>query len=67
MIDLYYWPTPNGLKITILLQEIGLEYQLNPINIGKGDQFDPNLYLIHQTIVYLQLSTMGPNVAVNPS
>ena len=41
MIDLYYWPTPNGLKITILLREIGLEYRLNPINIGKGDQFDP--------------------------
>ncbi len=41
MIDLYYWPTPNGLKITILLREIGLEYRLYPINIGKGDQFDP--------------------------
>ena len=41
MIDLYYWPTPNGLKITVLLQEIGLEYRLFPINIGKGDQFDP--------------------------
>ena len=41
MIDLYYWPTPNGLKITVLLREIGLEYRLYPINIGKGDQFDP--------------------------
>ena len=40
MIDLYYWPTPNGLKITVLLREIGLEYRLYPINIGKGDQFD---------------------------
>ena len=41
MIDLYYWPTPNGLKITVLLREIGLVYRLYPINIGKGDQFDP--------------------------
>tara|TARA_Y100000588_G_scaffold66911_1_gene67627 strand:+ start:196 stop:921 length:726 start_codon:yes stop_codon:yes gene_type:complete len=41
MIDLYYWPTPNGLKIAVLLREIGLEYRLYPINIGKGDQFDP--------------------------
>ena len=41
MIDCYYWPTPNGLKITILLQEISLNYRLHPINIGKGDQFDP--------------------------
>ena len=41
MIDLYYWPTPNGLKITVLLREIGLEYRLFPINIGQGDQFDP--------------------------
>ncbi len=41
MIDLYYWPTPNGHKITLFLEETGLEYQIKPINIGKGDQFDP--------------------------
>ena len=46
MIDLYYWPTPNGLKITILLREIGLEYRLHPINLGKGDQFDPKFLSI---------------------
>ena len=46
MIDLYYWPTPNGLKIAILLREIGLEYRLYPINIGKGDQFDPRFLSI---------------------
>ena len=46
MIDLYYWPTPNGLKITILLQEIGLDYRLHPINIGKGGQFDPKFLSI---------------------
>jgi GST-like protein len=39
MIDLYYWTTPNGHKITMFLEESGLEYQIKPINIGKGDQF----------------------------
>ncbi len=41
MIDLYYWPTPNGHKITIFLEEMNLDYKIHPINIGKGDQFDP--------------------------
>ncbi len=41
MIDLYYWTTPNGHKITLFLEEAGLEYRIKPINIGKGDQFDP--------------------------
>lgn len=41
MIDLYYWPTPNGHKVTLFLEETGLDYQIHPINIGKGDQFDP--------------------------
>ena len=41
MIDLYYWTTPNGHKITLFLEETGLEYKLIPINIGKGDQFKP--------------------------
>ncbi len=40
-IDLYYWPTPNGHKITIMLEECGLPYVIKPVNIGKGDQFDP--------------------------
>jgi len=39
MIDLYYWPTPNGKKVTILFEEIGLEYRVVPVNIGRGDQF----------------------------
>ena len=42
MIDLYYWPTPNGHKITIALEEMGLEYSIKPVNIGKGEQFDPD-------------------------
>ena len=41
MIDLYYWPTPNGHKITIALEELGLEYRAIPINIGRGEQFEP--------------------------
>lgn len=41
MIDLYYWTTPNGHKITIFLEEAGLEYRIKPVNIGKGEQFDP--------------------------
>lgn len=38
MIDLYYWPTPNGWKVTIFLEESGLPYQVIPVNIGRGDQ-----------------------------
>ena len=41
MIELYYWPTPNGHKITLFLEEAGLPYVIKPVNIGKGDQFDP--------------------------
>ncbi|HZS63221.1 MAG TPA: glutathione S-transferase N-terminal domain-containing protein [Xanthobacteraceae bacterium] len=40
-IDLYYWPTPNGQKITVMLEECGLPYVIHPINISKGDQFKP--------------------------
>src|SRR6476619_119577 len=39
MIDVYYWTTPNGHKITIFLEEAGLPYNVIPINIGKGEQF----------------------------
>ena len=41
MIDLHYWTTPNGHKITIFLEEAGLEYRIHPVNIGKGEQFGP--------------------------
>ncbi len=41
MIDLYYWPTPNGHKITIFLEETGLRYKVVPVNIRKGEQFAP--------------------------
>ena len=40
-IELYYWPTPNGWKISIMLEELGVPYHLHYINIGKGEQFEP--------------------------
>ncbi|MEY3951629.1 MAG: hypothetical protein RL320_431 [Pseudomonadota bacterium] len=46
MIHLYTWPTPNGKKVSILLEELGLAYEATPINIGKGDQFDPDFLKI---------------------
>jgi GST-like protein len=46
MIDLYYWTTPNGHKITIYLEETGLPYKIIPVNIGKGDQFRPDFLAI---------------------
>jgi GST-like protein len=48
-IDLYYWPTPNGWKITIMLEECGLPYSIHLVDIGKGDQFKP------------EFLTIGPN------
>jgi GSH-dependent disulfide-bond oxidoreductase len=42
MIELYYWPTPNGKKVTILLEECNLKYRITPVNIGRGDQFTDN-------------------------
>jgi len=41
MIELYYWPTPNGHKITLFLEEAGLEYRIHPVDISAGDQFAP--------------------------
>jgi len=46
MIDLYYWPTPNGHKITMMLEECGLPYTIHPVNIGAGDQFKPEFLKI---------------------
>src|SRR5438128_183697 len=46
MIDLYYWTTPNGHKIAFFLEEAGLAYTIKPINIGKGEQFDPDFLKI---------------------
>ncbi len=45
-IELHYWPTPNGWKIAIMLEECGLPYQVRPVNIGKGEQFEPSFLKI---------------------
>ena len=46
MIDLYTWPTPNGHKIHIMLEECGLPYNVIPVDIGAGDQFKPEFLKI---------------------
>ncbi len=46
MIDLHYWPTPNGHKITLFLEEAGLPYRIHPVNISKGEQFAPDFLAI---------------------
>lgn len=45
-IELYFWPTPNGLKVSIALEEMGLPYVVKPVAIGKGDQFKPDFMAI---------------------
>ncbi len=45
-IDLYFWPTPNGHKIRIMLEECGLPYRVKPVDISKGDQFKPKFLKI---------------------
>jgi GSH-dependent disulfide-bond oxidoreductase len=46
MIELHYWPTPNGHKVTIFLEETGLAYEIHPVNIGAGEQFRPEFLKI---------------------
>src|SRR3954466_7602610 len=46
MIELYYWTTPNGHKITIFLEETGVPYSIKPVNIGTGEQFAPEFLAI---------------------
>ncbi|MGD0189518.1 MAG: glutathione S-transferase N-terminal domain-containing protein [Rhizomicrobium sp.] len=46
MLELYYWPTPNGKKVTILLEELGLPYTIKPVRIAQGDQFRPEFLRI---------------------
>lgn len=48
MIDLYYWPTPNGWKVSIALEELELPYQTIPVNISQGDQFSPSFLAISE-------------------
>jgi GST-like protein len=46
MLEVYFWPTPNGKKVTILLEELALPYTLKPVHIGRGDQFHPDFLKI---------------------
>lgn len=46
MIDVHYWPTPNGWKVSIMLEECGLPYRILPVNIGRGEQFQPEFLAI---------------------
>src|SRR6266849_4164160 len=45
-IDLYYWPTPNGWKVSIMLEECGLPYNVIPVNIARGEQFTPEFLAV---------------------
>ncbi|MCC2690347.1 MAG: glutathione S-transferase, partial [Rhizobiaceae bacterium] len=45
-IELHYWPTPNGWKITIMLEELDVPYDVRYVNIGKGEQFEPSFLKI---------------------
>jgi GST-like protein len=74
MIDLYYWTTPNGHKLTLFLEEAGLPYRIVPINIGKGEQFAaeflciaPDLRERNETIQWLfwQMGGLGPMAGQN--
>jgi len=47
MLDVHFWPTPNGKKVTILLEELGVDYKIVPCNIGRGDQFKPDFLKIN--------------------
>jgi GST-like protein len=69
LIDLHYWPTPNGHKITIFLEETGIPYTIFPVNIGKGEQFRPEFLGIAPNnrmpaIVDHQPAEPGPPVSV---
>ena len=46
MIDFYYWPTPNGWKVAIMLEELGIDYRTRFVNISRGDQFEPEFMAI---------------------
>jgi GST-like protein len=49
MIDLYTWTTPNGRKISIMLEELGLPYEVHPVNLSKDEQFKPEFLAISPT------------------
>lgn len=62
MIDLYFWTTPNGYKVSILLEELGMPYRTIPVNIGAGEQFSPEFLKISpNNRIPAIVDTDGPN------
>ena len=59
MIDLYYWTTPNGHKITLFLEEAGLPYTIHPVNLSRGDQFKPEFLAISPKKQYRCVNSGG--------
>ena len=67
MIDLYTWTTPNGRKVSIMLEEVGLPYRVHAINIGKDDQFKPDYMKINPTARSRRSSIpTGPTASRSP-
>ena len=66
MLELYFWPTPNGKKVTILLEELGLAYKLKPTHIGRGDQFHPDFLTISPNNRMPALVDTGPKDGGEP-
>ena len=66
MIDLYFWPTPNGKKVTILLEETDLPYRVIPVNIGRGDQFSANFLTINPNHRMPAIVDHAPRAALAP-
>ncbi|MBC7537391.1 MAG: glutathione S-transferase N-terminal domain-containing protein [Bacteriovorax sp.] len=66
MIDLYYWTTPNGHKITIFLEEANIEYKIHPIDITKDDQFQPDFLKISPNNKIPAIVDNDPNDGLGP-
>src|SRR5437879_8995046 len=68
MIDLYYWPTPNGHKITMVLEGGGVDYTIHPVDISAGDQFKPDFLAIspnNRMPAIIDLGGLGPMAGQN--
>ncbi|QIZ78373.1 glutathione binding-like protein [Ferrimonas lipolytica] len=66
MIELFYWPTPNGHKIPLFLEEAGLEYKITPVNIGAGAQFEPEFLAISPNNRMPAIIDHAPNDGAGP-
>jgi GST-like protein len=64
MIDLYFFPSPNGLKIAIMLEECGLQYEVKPVDIGRGEQFQPEYLAINPNNKIPSIVDLDTGIAV---